>query len=275
MMTIALRHVILRLATLCLVMIFLPSVASAQEFPKLTGRVVDGANLLDPAGEQALDTKLATLEKDTRRQVVVATVSNLQGRDISDYGYRLGRAWGIGQKGKNDGALLLIAPNERRVRIEVGYGLEGILTDATSALIIANVITPRFKTGDFPGGINAGVDEIGALLKLTPEEAKARAEAMAAQAAQQQQGDGWMSAIVVLVFVGFFVVLPLINRARGGTRYGGGRSGSGLGGLPIILWGPGIGGDRNDDHWGGFGSGGGGFSGGGGSFGGGGASGGW
>ncbi len=271
----ALRHLILSLALLCMGAIA-PLTAHAQDFPKLTGRVVDGANLLDPAAEQALDAKLAALEKGTGRQLVVATIPDLQGRDISDYGYRLGRAWGIGAKGKNDGALLLVAPNDRRVRIEVGYGLEGMLTDATSALIIANAITPRFKAGDFPGGINAGVDEIGALLKLTPEEAKARAAAMAAQAQEEQQGSGWMSAIVVLVFVGFFVVLPLINRARGGGR----RYGGGLGGVaPIILWGPGLGGGgRDDDHWGGGGFGGGGlggFSGGGGSFGGGGASGGW
>lgn len=266
----ALRHFIVRLLLLCV--IALPGLASAQQFPKLTGRVVDDAHLLDPAGEQALDAKLAALEKDTGRQLVVATIPDLQGRDISDYGYRLGRAWGIGAKGKNDGALLIVAPKERRVRIEVGYGLEGVLTDATSALIIANAITPRFKGGDFPGGISAGVDQIGALLKLSPEEARARTAAMEAQAAQEQQGSGVMSAIVVLVFVGFFVVLPLVSRARGGRRYGG------MGGAPIILWGPGIGGGRDDDHWGGGGfggGGGGGFSGGGGSFGGGGASGGW
>ncbi|HEX7820223.1 MAG TPA: TPM domain-containing protein [Sphingobium sp.] len=275
----ALRHILIRAFLLCM-MALVPALASAQDFPKLTGRVVDGANLLDPAAEQALDAKLVALEKDTGRQLAVATIPDLQGRDISDYGYRLGRAWGIGAKGKNDGALLLVAPNERRVRIEVGYGLEGVLTDATSALIIANAITPRFKAGDYPGGINAGVDEIGALLKLTPEEAKARAAAMAAEAARQQEGSGWMSAIVVLVFVGFFVVLPLVNRARGGGRRYGSGAGSGLGGIaPIILWGPGLGGGgRDDDHWGGGGfggGGGGGFSGGGGSFGGGGASGGW
>jgi uncharacterized protein len=270
----ALRHIMLRLALLCLLALA-PSFASAQVFPKLTGRVVDLANLLDPAQEQALDARLATVEKDTGRQLVVATLPDLQGRDIADYGYRLGRAWGIGSKGKNDGALLIVAPNERRVRIEVGYGLEGELTDAVSSLIIANAITPRFKAGDYPGGINAGVDEIATFLKLTPEEAKARAAAMQAQAAKEQDGGGVMSAIIVLFFVGFFVVLPLISRARGGRRYNGG-----LGDIaPIILWGSGIGGGRDDDHWGGGGGfgggGGGGFSGGGGSFGGGGASGGW
>ncbi|MET0361336.1 MAG: TPM domain-containing protein [Sphingobium sp.] len=270
----AIRHLLLRLTLLWLALCA-PGMAAAQTFPPLAGRVVDSANLLAPAQEQALDAKLAALEKETGRQLVVATVPDLGGRDIADYGYRLGRAWGIGQKGKNDGALLIVAPNERRVRIEVGYGLEGVLTDALSSLIIANAVTPRFKAGDFPGGIDAGVTEIGALMKLTPEEAKARAAAMQAEAAQGQQGDDWTSAIIVIVFVGFFIVLPLISRARGGRRYGGG----GMGAAPIILWGPGFGGGRDDDRGGGFGGfgggSGGGFSGGGGSFGGGGASGGW
>lgn len=253
--------------------------AAAQDFPRLTGRVVDGANLLQPAQEQALDGKLAILERETGRQLVVATVPDLQGRDIADYGYRLGRAWGIGSKEKNDGALLIVAPNERRVRIEVGYGLEGMLTDAMSALIIANAITPRFKQGDFPGGINAGVDEIGALLKLTPEEAKARAAALEARQRKGEQADGLTTGLFIVGFVMLFFILPFIfNRARGGgQRY---RAGGGI--PPIILWGPGIGGGRDDDdRWGGgggfggWGGGGGGFSGGGGGFGGGGASGGW
>ncbi|MET0364680.1 MAG: TPM domain-containing protein [Sphingobium sp.] len=269
------RHLLLSLALLC-VALATPALLHAQAFPKLTGRVVDAANLFDPAQEQALDARLAALEKDSGRQVVVATLPDLQGRDIADYGYRLGRAWGIGEKGKNNGALLIVAPNERRVRIEVGYGLEGVLTDAMSALIINNAITPRFKAGDYPGGINAGVEEIGALLKLTPEEAKARAAAMEAAAAKDQNVGGTAALIVVLFFVGLFIVVPALFGGRGGRRYRGG----GLGGAPIILWGPGLGGG-NDDHWGGGGGGwgggggGGGFSGGGGSFGGGGASGSW
>lgn len=271
----ALRHSLAALILLCLALLA-PGMAGAQTFPPLTGRVVDNANLLAPAQEQALDAKLAGIERDTGHQLVVATLPDLQGRDIADYGYRLGRAWGIGTKGKNDGAILIVAPNERRVRIEVGYGLEGVLTDATSALIIANDITPRFKAGDFPGGINAGVDRIAPLLKLTPEEAKARAAAMAAQARKAQQADGLTTTLFVLGFIGLFFVLPFaLNRARGGQRY----RGMGGGGFvpPIILWGPGMGGGRDDDHWGGGfgGGGGGGFSGGGGSFGGGGASGGW
>ncbi|HEX7855964.1 MAG TPA: TPM domain-containing protein [Sphingobium sp.] len=273
----ALRPILLSLALLCLALVA-PGMAGAQTFPKLTGRVVDDAHLLNPAQEQALDGKLAALEKDTGRQVVVATLPDLQGRDIADYGYRLGRAWGIGSKEKNDGALLIVAPNERRVRIEVGYGLEGVLTDATSTLIIANDITPHFKQGDFPGGINAGVDQIGALLKLTPEEAKARAATMEAQARKNQQEGGSFTIVVVMGFIVLFMILRIFSRRSGGQAFRGGAGGI----PPVILWGPGIGGRDDDDRWGGGGGfggfgggGGGGFSGGGGSFGGGGASGGW
>jgi uncharacterized protein len=272
----AFRSVLRALALLWLAMV-LSGTANAQTFPKLTGRVVDNANLLAPAQQQALDAKLAGIEKDTGRQLVVVTLPDLQGYDIADYGYRLGRNWGIGSKDKNDGALLIVAPNERRVRIEVGYGLEGVLTDATSALIIANDITPRFKSGDYPGGINAGIDQIAPLLKLTPEEAKARAAATAAQARKQQQAGGF---VTIAFIVGFAILFIVLRAMSGGGRYG--RRYGGVGGVPpVILWGPGIGGG-NDDRWGGGGGfggfgggGGGGFSGGGGSFGGGGASGGW
>jgi uncharacterized protein len=261
-----LRHFLFWLALLCL-----PALAQAQTFPALTGRVVDGANLLDPAQEQALTQKLAALEQESGPQLVVVTLPDLQNYEIADYGYRLGRAWGIGSKEKRDGALLIVAPNERKVRIEVGYGLEGIMTDAMSALIINNAIVPRFKAGDFPGGIAAGVDEMTALLKLPPDEARARAAALAAKAERDREGSNIGGAIFVLLFVLFFVVLPMVGRARFGRRYGGSA-------WPIVLFGPSVLGGGRD--WGGGGGGwgsggGGGFSGGGGSFGGGGASGSW
>jgi uncharacterized protein len=129
-------------------------------FPSLTGRVVDEANLLDAAKRTEIEAKLAALEEKTTDQFVVVTVRSLQGRTIEEYGYRLGRAWAIGQKDKNNGVLLIVAPNERKVRIEVGYGLEGTLPDAISNLIIQNVILPRFKANDYPGGIASGVDEV-------------------------------------------------------------------------------------------------------------------
>lgn len=241
--------------------------AFAQEFPKLTGRVVDQANLLDPAAEAALSAKLAGLETRTKRQLVVTTLNSLEGYEISDYGYRLGRHWAIGQDGKGEtekdnGVLLIVAPNERKMRIEVGYGLEPVLTDGLSSSIIRNDITPRFKAGDFAGGINAGVDRIVTQLELPADEA-----AKIASAAQQSRNSDEgipFGAIIFVLFLIFFVFLPMMRSMKGGKKYR--RGGMG----PVIIWGGG------GSSWGGGGSGfGGGFGGGGGSFGGGGASGGW
>jgi uncharacterized protein len=239
------------------------SPAFSQSFPELTGRVVDQADLLNPAQEAELTAKLAALESQSNRQLVVATVSSLEGYDIADYGYQLGRTWGIGQDGegeaeKDNGLILLVAPNERKVRVEVGYGLEGIMTDALSSIIIQNDILPQFRNGDMAGGIIAGVDRISNQLVLPEEEALAVAQ----QASQQaSKGDGENIGLIIFwIFVLiFFVIIPMFSN-RGGKRY---RRGAG----PVVIWGGGSGGS-------GFG-GGGGFSGGGGSFGGGGASGGW
>jgi uncharacterized protein len=128
--------------------------ANAQTFPALSGRVVDEANLLDPAQEAALTAKLQALETATNRQLVVTTLNSLQGYDIADYGYQLGRKWAIGQDGKGEaekdnGTILIVAPKERKMRIEVGYGLEPVLTDGYSSSIIRNTITPFFKAGDY------------------------------------------------------------------------------------------------------------------------------
>ncbi|HEY9553201.1 TPM domain-containing protein [Allosphingosinicella sp.] len=239
--------------------------AQAQEFPKLSGRVVDAANLLSPADEAALMQKLAALEQASTRQLVVATIPDLQDYPIEEYGYRLGRAWGLGQAEANNGAILIVAPNERKVRIEVGYGLEPILTDALSSVIIQTQILPHFRDGDYPGGINAGTDAIIAQLQAPPEVAEQRAMEAGAQQRESEEG----GSIFPLIFWGavlVFMVIPMFRGGRRGRRYR-------RGGLPIMIWGPGMGG------WGGGSSGGGGgfggFSGGGGSFGGGGASGGW
>ncbi|WP_395332338.1 TPM domain-containing protein [Novosphingobium sp. BL-8H] len=244
--------------------------AAEPTFPKLTGRVVDDANIIPDDQEAQLTQKLDALEKNSGRQLVVVTLPSLQGYEISDYGYQLGRAWGIGEKDKNTGALLIVAPNERKVRIEVGYGLEPIITDGLSFLIINNQILPRFKANDYPGGINAGADALIKQLTLPPDQArKVAADADAAR--KPQEGGFPIGTIIFIGFIVLFVVLPMINEARGG-----GRRRSGLGG-PII-WMPGpFGRDDDDDHWGGGGGfgGGDGFSGGGGSFGGGGASGSW
>ena len=137
--------------------------ATAQTFPKLAGNpVVDQADII-PAGEEAaLNAQLLELEKTTGHQLVVATVSDLEGRDVSDYGYRLGREWAIGDAEKDDGVVFLIAPNERRMHIAVGLGLEPVLTDALSGRIIRDTVTPLFKANDYPGGIQAGVNAIAA-----------------------------------------------------------------------------------------------------------------
>ncbi|HMI41723.1 MAG TPA: TPM domain-containing protein, partial [Sphingomicrobium sp.] len=209
--------------------------SAAQTFPPLTGRVVDQADLLQPAQEAELDAKLATLEQQSGRQLVVATVKSLEGRPIEDYGYRLGRAWGIGQKGKDDGVVLLVAPNERKVRIETGYGARVFLTDAVSSVIIRNAITPRFKAGDFAGGINGGVDAISEMMRLPAAEAQKRAAQIGASEASRSRGQGGVGVVPVAfwIMIMAFVILSMVRRVGGGKRYrrGGGDN------LGIILWG--------------------------------------
>ncbi len=258
--------------------------AAAQTFPKLAGNpVVDQADIIPAAEEAALNTQLLAIEQKTGHQFVVATVRDLEGNDISDYGYKLGRAWGIGDEAKDDGVVFLIAPNERRMNISVGYGLEPILTDALSGRIIRDIVTPKFKAGDMPGGIQDGVNAIAEQIQLTPEEAAARAAA-ADKAERDRADDGNFGGLFFIGFIFFiFFIIPwLSSRSRRGKKRGKDRPWD----APIIIWG----GD-DDDHWGsgggsswggggsswggGGGGGFGGFSGGGGSFGGGGASGGW
>jgi len=145
--------------------------AFAFNFPQLTGRVVDEAGILSPQTKKILTEKLKNFEQNTSNQIVVVTLKSLHGLSIEEYGYKLGRKWGIGQKGKNNGVLLIVAPKERKVRIEVGYGLEGTLTDANAFLIINDIILPYFKKGDFDTGVIKGVDAIIDTLKgtFTPE----------------------------------------------------------------------------------------------------------
>ena len=241
-------------------------------FPPLSGRVVDAAHVL-PAPEVAdLTAKLQALETKTSRQLVVVTLPSLQGYEIEEYGYRLGRAWGLGQKGLNNGALLIVAPTEHKVRIEVGYGLEGVLTDALSNVILQTKVLPLFKAGDIPGGVSAGADAVIEQLSLDPSTAEQRAAQAAATQAQAAQRGGGRPDPVAIFFVILFVGFMLRGLMSGGR---GGVGGGALWALPFILGAGGGGRYRDGDGGGGFGGGGGGFSGGGGSFGGGGASGGW
>ena len=274
----AMGRIIATLMALAIALIALPALA-ATTFPKLSGRVVDEANLLSPASEAALTQKLEALETTTGRQVVVATLPSLQGLEIEEYGYQLGRAWKLGGEKTDDGAVLIVAPNERKVRIEVGYGLEPVLTDALSSVIIQSAILPKFKAGDMEGGVVAGADALIQQLSLPDEVAKAQV----AQAAEQPRAEGPPRWILVLLVFGFiFMLINMMRAGRGGRRAMRGSDGRRrrrdhdddnlapliIGGILGHMLGGGGGG-------GGWSGGGGGFSGGGGSFGGGGASGGW
>jgi len=132
---------------------------------ELTGRVVEAADLLTPEQEASLVTQLENLERDTLAQLVVVTTRDLEGMAINAYSLALGRGWRIGDAERNDGLLLVIAPNEREVRIEVGYGLEQLVSDPLAAQIIEDDILPRFREGDFPGGIFAGTDALEDVLR--------------------------------------------------------------------------------------------------------------
>jgi uncharacterized protein len=237
---------------------------AAPFFPALTGRVVDLAGLLTADQEARLTHKLSDLESQTGSQLVIVTLRSLDGHDISDYGYQLGRKWGIGQKAKNNGVLLIVAPKERRVRIEIGYGLEGLLTDAVTRLIIDNAILPRFRANDFAGGIERGTDDIIQVLSGDAAEFQRRAAERTGRPSTQEGGS---SFIIVLLILGFWFLM-FLRRSRQHRRVAARRR-SGLW-FPPILWG---GGSRGGGGWSGGGSGG--FSGRGGSFGGGGSSGSW
>lgn len=252
--------------------------ASAQTFPELSGRVVDQAGLLSSEQEAELTQLSAEIEAASTRQFVVATVNSLEDREIEDYGYRLGRAWGIGQGEANNGVILLVAPNERRVRIEVGYGLEPIVPDGFASDVINGTILPAFRDGDMAGGIVAGARQIGEQLRLPAEAAEARAAQLAAERAERRDRRSSILPVLFWIAVLLFILVPIIAGAAGGRKYRRGRA-------PVVIWGPTWtgGGSSGGSSWGGGGwgggsgggFGGGGFSGGGGSFGGGGASGGW
>jgi len=247
-----------RLLALCVVLALAAGIALALTFPPLSGRIVDQANIIPQQTREALEPKLAELEEKSGIQLVVATVNTLEGQEIEPYANELFRFWKLGEKNKNNGVLLLVAPKERRVRIEVGYGLEGTLTDALSAVIIANAIMPRFKTGDYSGGITRGVDDIITVLTTDESEWQKR-PSLRLDRPQAAHPTNWVGLLALGAFLVLLVVSPgframvfamLLTGRGGGGGFGGGFGGSGS-------------------------RGGGGFSGGGGSSGGGGASGRW
>src|ERR1700689_3032559 len=186
------------------------AVLAATNFPPLTGRVVDQANILSPVTVADLERKLADLEQKSRIQLVVATVSSLDGEEIEPYANGLFRAWKLGDAKDNNGALLLIAPKERRVRIEVGYGLEGTLTDAVSSIIISNAIAPRFKAGDFNGGVTRGVADIIPTLSTASPEWKPKPADMRAE----HEASLLDTLAPFLLF--FFIIFLIIPTSRSG-----------------------------------------------------------
>ena len=274
------------IAAVWLALFALPAVA--QNFPPLTGRVVDQANLLRPEQKVDLDSKLLALEAQSGRQFVVATVTSLGGQEISDYNLKLFRAWKLGDEKKDDGALMLVAPNERKVWITTGYGAGAYLTDSVTGRIVREAVLPRFKAGDMGGGIIAGADRVIAVMKLPPEEAARQAQISAAADKQRGRSSGGAGFVpVVFIVIIFFMVIGGISRAGGGgRRYRGRGSRGGIDPL-VVLWGlealsqasrgrgGGVFGGFGGGGGGGFGGGGGGFSGGGGWSGGGGAGGSW
>jgi uncharacterized protein len=251
----------------------LAAAVAQPRFPALTGRIVDEAGLLSAADREALTQSLAELEQKSSDQLVVYTAKSLQGYPIEDFGYQLGRFWKIGQEGTNNGVILLVAPTERKVRIEVGRGLEPQLTDALSALIIQNAILPAFRRGDFPAGIKAGVRDIRDVLLGDAEAVRDRARST--QKRDAPAGEDFATFAIIVFFI-LFVIFVGVYQSRYAAQQA--RS-SGVGrrrrasreadsGGPIFIpggWGGGSGG----------GGGGGGWGGGGGDFGGGGSSGSW
>jgi len=237
------------------------SVAGAAAVPALRGRVNDYAQILTPEQSNALDAQLARLEQDTGHQVAVLTLPSLDGEDIEGFSIRVAENWKIGKKGFDNGVILIVAVNDRKLRLEVGYGLEGILPDLTANRIIRDYIVPLFRSGDFAAGIVSGINAVEKVIRKEPLPETAR---------KQAQGRGSsLNFIVMLVIT--FAILGLFGFSSGANRRSNGMWATGSRRRGPTFWG-GTGGFGG----GGFGGGGGGgFSGGGGSFGGGGSSGSW
>jgi len=239
--------------------LFTVSVLFSLDVPRLKGAVNDNANIINSNDEQKLEALLRDVEAKTSSQIALLTISSLEGENLEDYSMRIAQTWKLGQKEFDNGVLLLVAFNEKKIRIEVGYGLESIITDAKSGFIIRNYIVPGFKKGDFVGGITNGLLAISGLVT---NEFEITDEQLAKYNQQQKAGKRKQIPFGLIVFLFMFV-------------FGGLGRGKRRGGLFTALFlGSMLGGGRSRGGSG-FGGGFGGFSGGGGGFGGGGASGGW
>ncbi len=278
--------------------LFLTVQAFALQVPRLQGRVNDYADLLSPATEASLESVLKTLESSDSTQIVVLTITSLQGDSLEEFSLRVVEDWKIGQQGLDNGVLLLVARDDRKIRIEVGYGLEGKLTDMTAGRIISNVMEPRFRQGDFNQGI---IDGIGAIVMTVRGEFTAAGEAKSGGAGREDPG----GLLTSMIFI-FFIFGSLLRKSKAAAAAVGGIATPllafllfGITGLALLalipigmfgglmaaaLAGSGGGAVSRGGQAGGYGGGGfgrssggfgGGFGGGGGGFGGGGASGGW
>ncbi|MET0432123.1 MAG: TPM domain-containing protein [Hyphomicrobium sp.] len=256
------------LAAIAIIFVSLSHPACADPvYPDLAGRITDEAGLLTPAEKTDIEGDLASLEQTSTDQLAVVTVKSLQGYSIEDYGIGLARKWGIGQKGKDNGILLIVAPNDRKVRIEVGRRLEPFMTDTMSSLIIQNAILPKFRRGDYAGGIKDGVRDIKSVVLGDAEEVKRRA---AGPRKPQDDPTVMIHIVIFLLIVAFIIWVNYRNaQAMRAGMPGGPRR---RGGVVII---PGGSGNWGGGWSGGGGDSGGGWSGGGGDFGGGGGSGSW
>jgi uncharacterized protein len=258
------KRPVIKISLVLFLIIFLVGISSAQqEIPIVRQRVNDATGTLSSDEIKSLERTLAEFEQATSNQIVVLMISSLEGEDLKDYAFRFAEKNKIGKKDRNNGILVLIAKEDRKIDIEVGYGLEGVLTDAVSSQIIRKIIGPKFRDGDFYGGVSNGVD---AVISVTKGEFKGEAKRNSVKK---------FSPLVIILLIIFFGIFPRI--------FGGGRRSS-IGSKGYR---------SNFPWWGGFGGGGfgggggfsggsfggsggfGGFSGGGGSFGGGGASGSW
>ena len=282
------------------------------EVPRLERRVTDLAGMLSASAAQAMEAELERLEAETGVQVAVLTIPSLEGQPLEDYSLRVVEVWQLGREDRDNGVLVLIARDDRKIRIEVGYGLEGVLPDALCGRIIDHAMKPAFRQGDFSGGTRQAVEVIAAAVRGDPDAAAAVA---APEAAAPELGTMIAMTAVFLAVIGTFAMSALFTKgavawflylflvpfffalpsAVVGVRWGGVAVLAWLVGFPILrllIWHTGAGRTFRTSYptlttwtttggsWGrgGFGGGGfsgGGFSGGGGSFGGGGASGGW
>ena len=234
----------LYIMALALLMVTVEVGADQTPFPKLTGRVVDQAGILSESVEGQLSAAFKRHETQTSNQVVVATINDLGSKTIAQYGYMLGRHWGIGQEGKNNGLILLISKHDRELRIEVGYGLEGLMTDALATSIVHHTIAPFFKRGDFDGGVIAGSNQILEVLS-------GKKVQLPRVSSRKPEQNPLLMGLMIFIFLLLYWGLPLLRIHYGysGSYYSGGS----LGGV-----------DAFDSFSGGFSGGGGGFGGGGG-----------